>query len=97
MKLTKNPDSSVTGNAFGGMLAFLWPFVLATLLALFLAILDLKRVNKREKRCRGYDDRVKFSHWKNKFGNRTRRNHRLFLRVIDLKYFWLTRILLIKV
>jgi large-conductance mechanosensitive channel len=85
-RLTKNPDSSVTGNAFGGMLDFLFPFVLVAFLTLFLAILDLDRVNKREKRCREYEDRVKLSHTRYKSGTRTRRNHRPFLPVIDLEY-----------
>jgi hypothetical protein len=32
-----------------------------------------------------------------KFGIQTKRNHRPFLRAVDLEYIWLTRILLIKV
>jgi hypothetical protein len=79
------------------MLDFLFPFVLVAFLTLFLAILDLDRVNKREKRYREYEDRVKLSHMRYKSGTRTRRNHRPFLHVIDLEYIWLTRILLIKV
>lgn len=37
---TKNPERSVTGRAFGGMLGFLAPLLLFPFLTLFLAILN---------------------------------------------------------
>lgn len=69
-ELTKNPDRSVTGNAFGGILGFLLPFVFVPFLTLFLAILDLERVNRRKKRCRRWRNCVIFSHWESNLASK---------------------------
>ena len=57
-RLTKNPERSVTGKAFGGTGCFLAPLFLLPFLTLFLAILNAERQWRREKtslRCEEWE------------------------------------------
>ena len=51
-RLTKNPERSVTGKAFGGMLGFLTPLLLFPFLTLFLAISNAEKDSEEERRPR---------------------------------------------
>lgn len=51
-RLTKNPERSVTGKAFGGMLGFLTTLLLFPFLTLFLAILNAEKDSEEERRPR---------------------------------------------